>query len=91
MSSTEHDKVAATEESIAQWLMDQLAFYEQIDPETITPDAPLSEMELDSIYVLTLCTEIEDAYDLEVDASIFAEHGTLREVAAELASRAADG
>lgn len=80
----------STESQIAQWLVDRITFYDQVDPVLITLDAPLNELGLDSIYVLTLCGDIEDSYGLAIDPTFFADFTTLRELAEGLSARIAE-
>lgn len=62
------------------WLLERIAFYGQIDPATLSPDTPLTELGLDSVYSLTLCGDIEDAFGLPMDVTYLAEYATLREL-----------
>lgn len=87
MSQTEQDDVATTEGAIAQWLVDRIRFYDQVDPALITIDAPLSELALDSIYAMMLCGDIEDKYDIGVEPTLFAGLRTLGDVASVVAAR----
>jgi acyl carrier protein len=80
---------ATAESPVAQWLIDRITFYDQVDASTITLDAPLAELGLDSIYVLTLCGDIEDAYGLAIDPTFFADFTTLRDLADALETRIA--
>ena len=77
--------------SMTSWLIDRITFYDQVDPANITPDVPLTELGLDSIYVLTLCGDIEDTYAVAVDPTFFGEFATLGELGEGLAARVAAG
>lgn len=78
----------ATEEApLSAWLIERIRFYDHVDPETVTADAPLAELGLDSIYVLTLCGDIEDAYGIAIDPPFFEGIGSLGELADALAPR----
>ena len=82
------DTAQATAESpIALWLIDRITFYDQVDAAAITLDAPLAELGLDSIYVMTLCGDIEDAYKVAIDPTFFADYATLGELAEGLTAR----
>ena len=72
---------------MAQWLIARITFYDQVDPAAITADAPLTGLGLDSIYVLTLCGDIEDAYGVAIDPTFFADYATLGDLAEGLATR----
>lgn len=85
---TAHQASSATDESpLASWLIERIRFYDQADPETVTLDAPLTELGLDSIYVLTLCGDIEDTYGVAIDPAFLAGFGTLRDLAGALSAR----
>ncbi len=79
----------AAESDVALWLVDRIRFYNQVDPATITLEAPLTDLGLDSIYVMTLCGDIEDTYGLTIDPTFFADFTTLEELADGLAARVA--
>lgn len=72
---------------LGDWLVDRIRFYDQVDADSVTLDAPLKELGLDSIYVMTLCGDIEDTYGLEIDPAFFAEYADLRGVADGLYAR----
>lgn len=76
---------SAAASQMADWLIGRIRFYDQVDADEITLDAPLSELGLDSIYVMTLCGDIEDAYGVPIDPTFFADYSTLRALAAGLA------
>lgn len=65
----------------AAWLVERIAFYGQTDPAALTPDTPLTELGLDSVYSLTLCGDIEDTFGLPMEVTSLAEYATLRELA----------
>ena len=56
--------------------------YGKVDAGSFTPETPLAELGLDSVYALTLCGDIEDPFDLEVDPTIVWDHPTIRSLAA---------
>jgi acyl carrier protein len=86
-STTSAPTTEAAVSPMAAWLIDRITFYDQVDPATITVDAPLAELGLDSIYVLTLCGDIEDAYGVAIDPTFFADYQTLGDLADGLAAR----
>ena len=79
-----------TTTEIEQWLVSRVVTYGKVAPESFPVDTPLAELGLDSVYALTLCGDIEDAYDLEVDPTIVWDHPTIRELADGIAQRAAE-
>ena len=72
---------------MALWLIDRITFYDQVDAEEVTLDAPLAELGLDSIYVMTLCGDIEDTYGVAIDPTFFADFATLGALADGLTAR----
>jgi len=86
--TTAPESTQVTAESpMAAWLIDRITFYDQVDAPAVTLDAPLTELGLDSIYVMTLCGDIEDAYGVAIDPTFFADFSTLGELADGLAAR----
>ncbi|MCC2034022.1 acyl carrier protein [Microbacterium allomyrinae] len=86
-SITPQSAAATAESPLAQWLVDRITFYDQVDAAAITLDTPLAELGLDSIYSLTLCGDIEDAYGLAIDPTFLADFASLRELADGLSAR----
>ena len=78
-----------TSSDVAEWLIGRIRFYDQVDAADVTLEAPLTELGLGSIYVMTLCGDIEDTYGLAIDPTFFAEYSTLGEVADALSARIA--
>lgn len=74
---------------MADWLIGRITFYDQVDAAEVTLDAPLTELGLDSIYVMTLCGDIEDEYGVAIDPTFFADFTTLGDLAEGLAARVA--
>ena len=75
--------------AIESWLVDRVVAYGRVDTGTFTPETPLAELGLDSVYALTLCGDIEDEYDLDVDPTIVWDHPTIRELAGGISERLA--
>ena len=84
---TRTDSAQTTGDTLADWLIGRIRFYDQVDPETVALDTPLTDLGLDSIYVLTLCGDIEDAYGFAIDPTFFAQYATLGELADGLTPR----
>lgn len=87
MSTTEKAAAATSVSDLGAWLIDRVRFYDQVPAETVTLDAPLGELGLDSIYVMTLCGDVEDTYGYPLDPTFFADYATLGEVAEALSER----
>ncbi|HEY9307058.1 MAG TPA: acyl carrier protein [Microbacterium sp.] len=78
-------QLTATE--IEQWLVGRVVAYGKMQPDDFTVDTPLAELGLDSVYALTLCGDIEDEFELEVDPTIVWDHPTIRELAEGIRQR----
>lgn len=89
MSDLTHHQTSIADDGspLAGWLIERIRFYDQVDPEEVALDAPLTELGLDSIYVLTLCGDIEDTYGIAVDPMFMADNGTVRDLASALSAR----
>ncbi|MEV7116675.1 acyl carrier protein [Streptomyces anulatus] len=59
---------------IREWLRNCVAAYVRLPVEDINVDLPLSEYGLDSVYVLSLCADIEDRYGIEVEPTLLWDH-----------------
>ena len=81
--------VDTSPESVGSWLISRIRLYDQVDAETVTLDAALTDLALDSIYVMTLCGDIEDTFGLDIDPTFFADYETLGDVALALDERLA--
>ncbi|QAY74693.1 acyl carrier protein [Agromyces protaetiae] len=86
-SQTHVDPSEATAADLEAWLIERIRVYDQVDADTITAEASLEDLGLDSIYALTLCGDFEDTYGEPLDPPVLAEYGTLGELAAGLAAR----
>ena len=75
--------------TIEAWLEGRVVAYGKVDVGSFTPETPLAELGLDSVYALTLCGDIEDRFDLEVDPTIVWDHPTIRSLAHGISDRLA--
>ena len=73
--------------TIESWLIGRVVAYGKVDANSFTSDTPLTELGLDSVYALTLCGDIEDAYALDVDPTIVWDHPTIRSLAGGISER----
>ncbi|MCW7945674.1 polyketide synthase [Streptomyces hygroscopicus] len=64
----------ADAEELREWLRGCVAEYVRRPAEDIDTDLPLSEYGLDSVYVLSLCADIEDRYGIEVEPTLLWDH-----------------
>ena len=75
--------------TIEAWLEGRVVAYGKVDVGSFTPETPLAELGLDSVYALTLCGDIEDEFALEVDPTIVWDHPTIRSLAHGISDRLA--
>ena len=73
--------------SIESWLIGRVVAYGKVDAKSFTPDTPLAELGLDSVYALTLCGDIEDTYALDVDPTIVWDYPTINTLAGGISER----
>ncbi|GAB3175725.1 acyl carrier protein [Myceligenerans halotolerans] len=81
---------APTTQDLEAWLTEQVVGFGTAAVDQVTPTTPLAELGLDSVYALALCGEIEDAYGIEVDATIAWDHPTIQALAVALAEKMAE-
>lgn len=60
----------STPAQLQEWLVERIAEYLDVAPDQLDPDQPFAEIGLDSVYALTLCGDIEDALDIEVEPTM---------------------
>lgn len=73
--------------AVEEWLIGRVLAYGKVDAGSFTPETPLADLGLDSVYALTLCGDIEDAYDLDVDPTIVWDYPTIRQLADGISAR----
>ncbi|WP_033820005.1 acyl carrier protein [Kitasatospora sp. MBT63] len=64
-------------EAIAEWLTGRVAYYLDRPVTELQPDVKLVEYGLDSVYGMSLITEIEDRFDLELESTLAWDHPTI--------------
>jgi acyl carrier protein len=74
MSDITDDPATVDTAEIREWLRSCVATYVRLPAEDIDIDLPLSEYGLDSVYVLSLCADIEDRYGIEVEPTLLWDH-----------------
>ncbi|MER6561733.1 acyl carrier protein [Streptomyces sp. NPDC001027] len=88
--TTDHADAVDTEE-IRQWLRGCVAASVRLPTENIDFEVPLSEYGLDSVYVLSLCADIEDRYGIEVEPTLLWDHPAIGPLADALTPLIAGG
>ncbi|MDT0492598.1 acyl carrier protein [Kitasatospora albolonga] len=78
-----HARPADVEE-VVDWLAGRVAEYREIPAADVDPYVPLAELGLDSVYVLSLCGDVEDHYGLVVEPTVAWDHPTVASLAKHL-------
>ena len=73
--------VTLTEEAIAGWLVEQIAQYMQVPPETVRLTVPLADHGFDSVFTFALCADIEDRYGLPIEPTLAWDYPTIEQIA----------
>jgi acyl carrier protein len=85
------DTAALSLPEIRNWLVERVAFYLEVAPDSVDPDVGLVEMGLDSVYAMTLSGDVEEHFGLELEPTIAWDYGTVTKLAdflsAELGNR----
>jgi acyl carrier protein len=66
---------------LQSWLGDRVAGYLDVAPEQVDHDSPLADIGLDSVYALTLCGDLEDAFGITVEPTLAWDHPTIAALA----------
>lgn len=78
---------STTSDALRAWLTERVAMYGEIEPSSFTVTTPLAELGFNSVYALTLCGDIEDAFDIDVEPSLIWDHPNIGALADALADR----
>jgi acyl carrier protein len=69
---------------LTAWLVERVAFYLDRPTEAIRPDVHLAEYGMDSLYSVSVISDIEDLLNLDLDATTLREHATINALAGHL-------
>lgn len=78
-------------DTMTDWLVDRIAEYRDVPAEEIDPELPMAELGLDSVYVLSLCGDVEDRWGIEVEPTVAWDHPTAAALAGHLCELLDDG
>jgi len=70
-----------TTAEIEAWIVGRVSEYGEIDPATFDASTALADLGFDSVYALTLCGDIEDEFEVEVEPSIVWDHPKIDQLA----------
>ncbi|RXK60835.1 acyl carrier protein [Lacibacter luteus] len=68
-------------QEIKNWLVQKIAEESDIQPETIKTDMPIESFNLDSLSMITLSYDLENALGKEIDPTVFWQHNTIDKLA----------
>jgi acyl carrier protein len=71
---------------LQNWLRERVAAYGDVSADDVDTDARLTDLGLDSVYALTLCGDIEDTFNVDMDPAVIWDHDTIRSLADALAA-----
>ncbi|GAA3824592.1 acyl carrier protein [Streptomyces coacervatus] len=77
MSETSDLPVLPTKQELHIWLTQVVSDYLGNPPETLDPARPLAEAGLDSVYALSVCSEIEETLEVPVEPTLAWDHPTI--------------
>ena len=75
--------------ALEKWLRERVAAYGDVSADVVDVNAQLTDLGMDSVYALTLCGDIEDTFNIDMDPSVIWDHDTIRSLADALAAMAA--
>jgi acyl carrier protein len=72
-------------DELRDWLVERVAFYLDRPAEGIDPDAELAEYGMDSVYALSVISDIEDRFEAEIDETAVRRYRTVNGLVGYLA------
>jgi acyl carrier protein len=77
--------------SVTTWLIERVAFYVERDPAEIDPTRQLAMYGMDSVYSLGLAGDIEERFDITLDATVVWDNPTIDAIADHVLSHVDQG
>jgi acyl carrier protein len=71
-------------DTLADWLAERVAYYLDAPTDLIDRSQPFARYGFDSVYALTLCSDIEDRLGLLIEPTIMWDHDSVDALAAYL-------
>ncbi|WP_433733211.1 acyl carrier protein [Nocardia sp. CA-129566] len=71
---------------IEGWLVTRVADYTDRAPHHVDPTVPVAELGLDSVSAVSLCGEIEDRWQVDIDPTVVFDYPTIADIAEYLAA-----
>ena len=69
---------------LTDWLVERVAFYLERPAEAIHPDVRLAEYGMDSLYSLSVISDIEDQLNVDIDATAMRAYATINALVGHL-------
>jgi acyl carrier protein len=69
---------------LVDWLIDRVAAYLNTDPDTIETDKPFGDYGLDSVFALSLCTDLEYEFRILAEPTLAWDYPTIDDMAGHL-------
>jgi len=70
---------------IMDWLVSRVASYTEQPARNVGSDVPLAELGIESVSAVSLCGEIEDRWELDLDPTVVFDYPTIADMAAFIA------
>ncbi len=72
-----HETQTISRDGLEQWLLDRIAFYLDKPVDSIDPKVELARYGMDSVYAISIISDIEDHLQVEVDVAKARSRGTV--------------
>ncbi|RKN41218.1 acyl carrier protein [Streptomyces hoynatensis] len=86
MSEPAESAPAAQTKELEEFITAKVAHYLQTSQDAIDPELSLTEYGLDSLYAVSLCGDIEDAFHTSVPLTLIWDYDTVRSLAAAVSA-----
>lgn len=73
-----------TNDDLVDWLITRVATYLNTDPDTIETDTPFGDFGLDSVFALSLCTDLEYEFGILAEPTVAWDYPTIDDIAGHL-------
>jgi len=75
---------APEEHAVRSWIVDRVAEFSMLPADMVETGRPLTEYGLDSVYAISLCAEMQDAFGVVLDPAALVENSTVERLLAHL-------
>ncbi len=81
--------MAQREEEIRRWLTERVAYYLERPVDDVDPSVPLAEAGFSSVSAVSLCGDVEDRFEINVDPTMVFDYPTVADIVAFIAAETA--